>query len=206
MPTAVWTGSLSLGLVVVPVRLYPAVKKKTVRFHELDRGGRRVRHVRVSEPAVEEFEIPDYASAMKLPGGVRRENVELPLPTYEARSSEQVVYEEIRKGYEVAPGQYVSMTREEVAALAPERNRVIDVEQFVDVSAVDPIYFESRYYVVPDREWSSPFRVLRQASHITLTNGERQVTIPCRNPLKALTMGGIARDAGLTVEQFRKLL
>jgi len=163
MPTAVWTGSLSLGLVVVPVRLYPAVKKKTVRFHELDRGGRRVRHVRVSEPAVEEFEIPDYASAMKLPGGVRRENVELPLPTYEARSSEQVVYEEIRKGYEVAPGQYVSMTREEVAALAPERNRVIDVEQFVDVSAVDPIYFESRYYVVPDREWSSPFRVLRQA-------------------------------------------
>jgi DNA end-binding protein Ku len=55
------------------------------------------------------------------------------------------------------------MTREELAALAPERNRVIDVEQFVDISAVDPIYFESRYYVVPDREWSSPFRVLRQA-------------------------------------------
>jgi DNA end-binding protein Ku len=55
------------------------------------------------------------------------------------------------------------MTREEVAALAPERSKVIDVEQFVDVAAVDPIYFESRYYVVPDREWSSPFRVLRQA-------------------------------------------
>jgi DNA end-binding protein Ku len=55
------------------------------------------------------------------------------------------------------------MTREEVAELAPERSRVIDVEQFVDVAAVDPIYFESRYYVVPDREWSSPFRVLRQA-------------------------------------------
>jgi DNA end-binding protein Ku len=55
------------------------------------------------------------------------------------------------------------MTREEVTALAPERSRVIDVQQFVDVSAVDPIYFESRYYVVPDREWSSPFRLLRQA-------------------------------------------
>jgi len=55
------------------------------------------------------------------------------------------------------------MTREEVAELAPERSRVIDVEQFVDVAAVDPIYFESRYYLVPDREWSSPFRVLRQA-------------------------------------------
>src|SRR5439155_7926088 len=62
-----------------------------------------------------------------------------------------------------APGEYVSMSREEVAEMAPERSRVIDVQQFVDISAVDPIYFESRYYVVPDREWSAPFRVLRQA-------------------------------------------
>src|SRR5207302_3334608 len=93
----------------------------------------------------------------------RRAEFEMPPPAYEVPSPDEVAYEEIRKGYEVAPGQYVSMTREEVAALAPERNRVIDVEQFVDVSAVDPIYFESRYYVVPDREWSSPFRVLRQA-------------------------------------------
>jgi DNA end-binding protein Ku len=82
--------------------------------------------------------------------------------TFEAPRPE-IAFEEIRKGYEVAPGQYVSMTREEVSALAPERSRVIDVQQFVDVSAVDPIYFESRYYVVPDREWFSPFRLLRQA-------------------------------------------
>jgi len=70
-----------------------------------------------------------------------------PSPINEALSPE-VPFEEIRKGYEVAPGQFVSMTREEVAALAPERSRVLDVEQFVDIAAVDPIYFESRYYVV----------------------------------------------------------
>ena len=162
MPTAVWTGSLSLGLVVVPVRLYPAIKKKTVRFHELDRGGRQVRHVRVSEPDVD-FEMPVLSPAVRLPESPRRADFEMPTPAYEAPNPDEVAYEEIRKGYEVAPGQYVSMTREEVAALAPERSRVIDVEQFVDVSAVDPIYFESRYYVVPDREWPSPFRVLRQA-------------------------------------------
>jgi DNA end-binding protein Ku len=161
LPTAVWTGSLSLGLVVVPVRLYPAIKKKTVRFHELDRGGRRVRHVRVTEPDVE-FEMPTLGPAMRFQESSRREELELPSPAYEAASPE-VAYQEIHKGYEVARGQYVSMTREEVAALAPERSRVIDVEQFVDVTTVDPIYFESRYYMVPDREWSSPFRVLRQA-------------------------------------------
>ena len=50
MATAIWTGSLSLGLVVVPVRLHPAIRKKAVRFHEVDRSGRRVRHMRVAEP------------------------------------------------------------------------------------------------------------------------------------------------------------
>ncbi|HEX7264698.1 MAG TPA: Ku protein, partial [Candidatus Dormibacteraeota bacterium] len=157
MPTAVWTGSLSLGLVVVPVRLYPAIHKKNVRFHELDGGGRRVRHVRVSEPEVE-YEAVDRMSGPALylpPEGQRREQT--------WRSSEEpppeLAFEEIRKGFEVAPGQYVSMTREEVAALAPERSRVIDVQQFVAVADVDPIYFESRYYVVPDREWAAPFRL-----------------------------------------------
>jgi DNA end-binding protein Ku len=161
MANSIWTGSLSLGLVVVPVRLYPAVKRKTVRFHELDRGGRRVRHVRVSEPEVE-FEMPVGTPSTRFSGSPRREYFASSPPASDAPSAE-IAYEEIRKGYEIAPGEFVSMTRDEVAALAPERSRVIDVEQFVDVSAVDPIYFESRYYVVPDREWSSPFRVLRQA-------------------------------------------
>jgi len=158
---AVWTGSLSLGMVVVPVRLYPAIRKKTVRFHELDRGGRRVRHVRVAEPD-SEWEPPSHPFAVHASEPERIEIPERPSPIFETAKPE-IAFEDIRKGYEVAPGQYVSMTREEVTALAPERSRVIDVQQFVDVSAVDPIYFESRYFVVPAREWSSPFRLLRQA-------------------------------------------
>ena len=170
MPTAIWTGSLSLGMVVVPVRLYPAIKKRAVRFHELDRAGRRVRHIRVSEPDAE-WEPPAAAARPPRPQiRLRPEVVQMRgfdppdqrSPGFEPEPSE-VAYEEVRKGYEVAPGEYISMTREEVTALAPERSRVIDVQQFVDVSAVDPIYFESRYYVVPDREWSTPFRLLRQA-------------------------------------------
>src|SRR5258708_26505987 len=153
-------------MVAVPVRLYPASLKKAVRFRELDREGRRVRHMRVSEPEVE-WEAPPPQSDFARPAPALRLEPESSLPQrsspgFEAPTPE-VAFGEIHKGYEVAPGQYVSLTREEVSALAPERSRVIDVQQFVDVSAVDPIYFESRYYVVPDREWSSPFRVLRQA-------------------------------------------
>src|SRR6266704_6923610 len=162
MATAVWTGSLSLGLVVVPVRLYPAIHKKTVRFHELDRAGRPVRHVRVAEPDL----APEAygRDAVDLQRAQRFETTAPPTRFFEAPPpSPEVAYQEIRKGYEVAPGEYVSMSREEVVELAPERCRVFYVQQFVDVAAVDPIYFESRYYVVPDREWSSPFRVLRHA-------------------------------------------
>jgi predicted RNA binding protein YcfA (HicA-like mRNA interferase family) len=50
------------------------------------------------------------------------------------------------------------------------------------------------------------FQIIRQGRHIVLSDGSRQVTIPRRNPIKAFTMGGIVRDAGLTPEEFRKLL
>ena len=50
------------------------------------------------------------------------------------------------------------------------------------------------------------FRILRQGKHIVMGNGQRIVTIPRHNPVNAFTMGGIARDAGLSVEQFRELL
>ena len=50
------------------------------------------------------------------------------------------------------------------------------------------------------------FRIVRQGKHIVMSNGERQITIPRHNPIKAFTLGGIVRDAGLTIEEFRTLL
>ncbi len=50
------------------------------------------------------------------------------------------------------------------------------------------------------------FRVIRQGKHIVMSDGTRQVTIPRHNPIKAFTMGGIVQDAGLSVDEFRKLL
>lgn len=50
------------------------------------------------------------------------------------------------------------------------------------------------------------FQVVRQGKHIVMSDGSRQVTIPRHNPIKAFTMGGIVRDAGLSAEEFRALL
>jgi predicted RNA binding protein YcfA (HicA-like mRNA interferase family) len=50
------------------------------------------------------------------------------------------------------------------------------------------------------------FRIARQGKHIVMTNGERIVTVPRHNPVNSLTMGGIVRDAGLSIDEFKKLL
>jgi hypothetical protein len=50
------------------------------------------------------------------------------------------------------------------------------------------------------------YRILRLGKHVVMTNGKHKLTIPRHNPINAITMGGIAKDAGLTVDEFRKLL
>jgi predicted RNA binding protein YcfA (HicA-like mRNA interferase family) len=50
------------------------------------------------------------------------------------------------------------------------------------------------------------FQITRQGKHIVMTNGTRIITVPRNNPVNALTMGGIVKDAGLTIEEFKKLL
>jgi DNA end-binding protein Ku len=178
MPTALWIGSLSFGLVVIPVRLYPAVRKKTVRFHEIDHSGRRLRHVRVADPEPELDYEPRPAAAPSFQW--------TPSPAPDLPPAAEVPYEEIRKGFEIAPGQYVSLTREEVQALAPERSRSIDVEQFVETSAVDPIYYESRYYVAPDRGAVTAFQLLRNAMLETDRMAIAWVTLRRRRYLAAI--------------------
>jgi DNA end-binding protein Ku len=179
MPTALWTGSLSFGLVVIPVRLYPAVRKKVVRFHEIDHSGRRIRHVRVADPEPElDYEPRPAAAAPSFQW--------TPSPAPDIPPAAEVPYEEIRKGFEIAPGQYVSLTREEVQELAPERSRSIDVEQFVETSAVDPIYYESRYYVAPDRGAVTAFQLLRNAMLETDRMAIAWVTLRQRRYLAAI--------------------
>jgi DNA end-binding protein Ku len=179
MPTALWTGSLSFGLVVIPVRLYPAVRKKTVRFHEVDGSGHRIRHVRVADPEPE----LDYE---RRPPAAPPSFQWTPGPGPDLPPASEIPYEEIRKGFEIAPGQYVSLTREEVQALAPERSRSIDVEEFVETSAVDPIYYESRYFVAPDRGAVTAFQLLRDGMLETDRMAIGWVTLRQRRHLAAI--------------------
>lgn len=171
MARAVWTGSISFGLVSIPVRLYPATSPRDPRFHLVDREtGRRVRYRRVVEepPPVEE-EFDEDADA-KLP----REEEPSPAPTSspppasraepEGRSEREVSYEETARGYDVGEGRHVVVEREELEALRPEPSRTIEIEHFVSLAEVDPVHFEKSYQLAPAEEvGEKPYALLRMA-------------------------------------------
>jgi len=126
---AIWSGSISFGLLNVPVKLYSAVSKQTVRFRELrEDDGARIRHKRVAES-----------------------------------DGEEVPYEKIVKGYEYAPDQYVVLTKDELSELDPKRTRAIEIQDFVDLDDIDPIYFEQPYYLGPDKGAERAYALLVQA-------------------------------------------
>jgi DNA end-binding protein Ku len=175
MAQAIWTGSLSFGLVNIPVRLYPATQSKDVRFHLYDRRtGKRVRYERVirdDEPAT--F-APDPDLATPLDGRQRYE------PQTESRAARtsglprvgeaefvarEVGPDDVVRGVELPEGDLVTVTDEEFASLAPERSRTIELEEFVDLAEIDPVFYEKSYHVAPARRMGAekPYVLLLKA-------------------------------------------
>jgi DNA end-binding protein Ku len=115
MARAIWSGTISFGLLNVPVRMYSAVARRNIALREIrESDSARIKHRRVAEG-----------------------------------TDEEVPYENIVKAYELSPGQYVPLSKDEMAALAPEKTRAIDVQDFVDIEEIDPMYFDSPYYLGP---------------------------------------------------------
>jgi len=128
-PRSIWSGSISFGLVNVPVKLTTAVSPKDVRFNQLhDADGARISQKRVC-----------------------------------SLDGEEVAYENIVKGFEIAPNQYVIIDPNELSAIDPKATHSIDIEEFVDLDQIDPLYFEHAYYLVPDKRAEKPYALLVEA-------------------------------------------
>jgi DNA end-binding protein Ku len=153
MPRSVWRGTLSFGLVAIPVSLYPATEAKDVRFHLFDREGRRVRYRRVVEsgPSFREAEEDDVVSEPKETDEVDDD---------ERPAEMEVAYEDLVRGYEVEPEAYVFLEPAEIERVRPSPSRVIDLEEFVRLEDIDPVYFEKAYHVVPARGAEKPYELL----------------------------------------------
>ena len=80
-----------------------------------------------------------------------------------ALDGDEVSSEEIVKGYEIAPDTYVTITQDELDAVAPTASRLIEIEEFVDLADIDPLYYESSYYLVPEKGAAKAYALLLRA-------------------------------------------
>jgi DNA end-binding protein Ku len=186
MPRSVWNGSISFGLVSIPVRLYPATSPRDPRFHLVDRQtGRRIRYRRVvedppppeEEPSdeVEEQRLDNEAFEEERPAAPATERTPS-APTERGSTPEgpesrpprpverEVGSTEVARGYDVGGGQHVVVESEELESLRPEPSRSIDIEHFVLLGDVDPVHFEKSYQLAPaDEIAEKPYVLLRAA-------------------------------------------
>ena len=126
MARPIWSGSVSFGLVNIPVKLFSAVSRKNVRFNQIEAStGARIKQKRVSSV-----------------------------------TGEEVDYAEIVKGYELPSGEYVTIAPEELDALDPEAVKTIDLQEFVDLVDIDPVFYDSPYYLAPSPDTQKPYKLL----------------------------------------------
>jgi DNA end-binding protein Ku len=125
----IWSGSISFGLVNVPVKLLTAVRHKEVHFNLLH----------------------------------KKDGARIHMKRFYSLEEKEVDYEDTDKGYEVSPGRYVSLDRKELEKLDPEATRSIDITDFVKLSEIDPIFYESTYHLVPDRGADKAYGLLFRA-------------------------------------------
>src|SRR6202521_2143155 len=152
MPRSIWTGTISFGLVTVPVKLYSAVNRKTVRFHQLSgKTGVRIAQKRV-----------------------------------DPQSGEEVAYEDIVKGFELAPDRYVVVEPAELDTLQPKKTKTIEIEDFVELSQIDPIYYDHPYYLAPGPGGAKPYRLLLEAMRETGKVAIARVVIRSKEQLVAV--------------------
>src|SRR5437764_6530175 len=116
MPRPIWSGSLSFGLVNVPVKLMSATRDLGVHFNQLH----------------------------------EKDNARIEVRRVCSAENEEVPWEEVARGYELDNGDVVLLTDEELEAADPKKTRTIDIEAFVDIDEIDPVYYDHPYFLVPD--------------------------------------------------------
>ncbi len=116
MARPVWSGTISFGLVAIPVKLFHAVRRQSVSFNQLDeRNMARIRYRKVN-----------------------------------AETGDEVGDDHIVKGYEISKGRYVVVDPDELEPFMPVATKSVDLEEFVDLVDIDPVYFDTAYHLAPD--------------------------------------------------------
>ncbi|HXL14507.1 MAG TPA: Ku protein [Methylomirabilota bacterium] len=165
MARAFWKGSISFGLVEIPVSLQPAVKTHDLNFSLLDR--------------------KDFA-----PVGYKR---------YNKNSGREVAWDEVVRGFEYEPDEYVVLSDEELRRANVEATESIEILEFVEREEIDPVYYETPYYVEPLKRGSKSYALLRAALERSGKVGIARVVLRTRQRMAAL----LVREQALVLDLLR---
>jgi len=165
MARAFWKGSISFGLVEIPVTLHPAVESHDLSFSLLDR--------------------KDFS-----PVGYKR---------YNKSSGRDVPWDEVVRGYEYEPDEYVVLSDEELRRANVDATQTIEILEFVQREEIDPLFFETPYYVQPQKRGSKAYALLRAALERSGRVGIARVVLRTRQRLAAV----VVRDQVLTLDLLR---
>ncbi len=158
MAHAIWTGTISFGLVTIPVKLYTAVRSNDLRFNFLHKkdDGRifQERHCTVCD--------------------------------------EKVEYADLVRGYEYEKGRYITVSDEDLKRVNVEATQSVDIVEFVDLTQINPMYFDTPYYLEPEKKGRHAYALLRESLHESGKVGIARVVIRSREHLAALKPNGEA--------------
>ena len=165
MARAFWKGSISFGLVDIPVTLRPAIETHELSFSLLDR--------------------KDFS-----PVGYKR---------YNKSTGEEVPWDRIVRGYEYEPDEYVVLSEEELKRANIEATQTIEILEFVGKSEIDAVYFDTPYFIEPQKRGSKSYTLLRAALENSDRVGIARVVLRTRQRLAAV----VVRDEVLMLEVLR---
>jgi DNA end-binding protein Ku len=148
----IWTGSISFGLVTIPIKLFTAVREQRLHFRSL--------HDQDQVPLKQKMVCP--------------------------ADGKEVHAEHIVKGYEIEKDQFVVVQQADLEAAMPKATKAIEIQDFVDLDAIDPLYFDRPYYVAPKPEGARPYKLLLEAMRKTGKVGIATVVMHNKQYLAAL--------------------
>jgi DNA end-binding protein Ku len=149
MARAIWKGSISFGLVNIPIALYPATRREELKFRLLRKSDLSpVNYKRVAE-----------------------------------KDGKEVPWDEIVKGYEYEKGKYVVLKDEDFERVDLEATQTVDIQDFVDVDEIDPMFFYKPYYLEPQKGGDKAYALLRDALKDSKKVGIAKVVIKTRQYL-----------------------